>query len=308
MFALIASGVLLMATPVILDTDIGDDIDDSWALALLLRSPEFEVKLITVAHDNTPVKAKIAAKYLELVGRTEIPIAVGRKTSDRPPRLSPWVKDFVPIRAKILKEGAAEAICRTLRENPGAILFAIGPVENVADALRLDSGAFRKARIIAMSGSIAFGYGGQPGPDPEWNVRASVVDAQVLYGSNVPLTIAPLDTCGTIVLTGEDYQLAYRSKNPYAKYLIEQYLVWAAQPPKYADPHVRSSVLFDTEAITLGLTEKYFDVRTIPVEVNDQGYTLRRGHRQVRAALFWRDKPGYLHFIAARIAGKEGEK
>ena len=63
--------------PVILDTDIGLDIDDTWALGLLLKSPEIDVKLITASSDNTTVKAQLVAKFLERVGRTDIPIGIG---------------------------------------------------------------------------------------------------------------------------------------------------------------------------------------------------------------------------------------
>jgi hypothetical protein len=51
--------------PVILDTDIGDDIDDSWALPLLLRSPELDVKLITTATGDTTYRARLTARLLE---------------------------------------------------------------------------------------------------------------------------------------------------------------------------------------------------------------------------------------------------
>ncbi|MHC4534356.1 MAG: hypothetical protein ACYS6K_10420, partial [Planctomycetota bacterium] len=56
--------------PIIFDTDICDDIDDTWALAMLLQSTEFDVKLITTAVRNTPSKAKVVAKFLQTVGRT----------------------------------------------------------------------------------------------------------------------------------------------------------------------------------------------------------------------------------------------
>ena len=58
--------------PVIFDTDICDDIDDTWALALLLQSPEFDIKLITTAVRNTPSKAKVVAKFLLLKSSVNI--------------------------------------------------------------------------------------------------------------------------------------------------------------------------------------------------------------------------------------------
>ena len=62
--------------PVILDTDIGDDIDDTWALAMLLNSPELDLKLVVTEEGNTPSRAKIAARLLEIAGRTDVPVGI----------------------------------------------------------------------------------------------------------------------------------------------------------------------------------------------------------------------------------------
>ena len=72
--------------PVIFDTDICDDIDDTWALALLLQSPEFDVKLVVTAVGNTVSKAKTVAKFLEIAGRTDIPVGIGVQHNKGTPR------------------------------------------------------------------------------------------------------------------------------------------------------------------------------------------------------------------------------
>jgi len=61
-------------TPVILDTDIGGDIDDTWALAMMLKSPELDVKLVVTATGDTTYRAKIVARMLEIGGRTDVPV------------------------------------------------------------------------------------------------------------------------------------------------------------------------------------------------------------------------------------------
>jgi len=55
--------------PVILDTDIGDDIDDTWALIILLKSPDFDLKLVTTTHGKAVYRAKLVARILEAAGR-----------------------------------------------------------------------------------------------------------------------------------------------------------------------------------------------------------------------------------------------
>ncbi len=81
--------------PVILDTDLGDDIDDTWALAMLLRSPELDPRLIITAFRNTRARAQIVAKLLHIAGRADIPIGVGVPTADTPlPPQAPWAADY----------------------------------------------------------------------------------------------------------------------------------------------------------------------------------------------------------------------
>ena len=62
-------------TPVILN--IGTDIDDTWALAMLLNCPELDPRLITTVSGNTTYRAHLAAKFLQTAGRADIPIGIG---------------------------------------------------------------------------------------------------------------------------------------------------------------------------------------------------------------------------------------
>ena len=80
--------------PVILDTDIGDDIDDTWALALALKSPELDVRLVVTDFGNTEQRAKLVARVLELAGRTDVPIGIGIKENDDPGPQAEWVKGY----------------------------------------------------------------------------------------------------------------------------------------------------------------------------------------------------------------------
>ena len=93
--------------PVILDTDIGDDIDDTWALALALKSPELDVKLVVTDFGNTEQRAKLVARVLELAGRTDIPIGIGVKENDEPGPQAEWVKgyDLAKYPGRVLPDG-----------------------------------------------------------------------------------------------------------------------------------------------------------------------------------------------------------
>ena len=62
------------------DTDIGDDIDDAFALGLALRSPELQVLGVTTTFGNTELRAKLASRLLQEAGRADIPVAAGTPT------------------------------------------------------------------------------------------------------------------------------------------------------------------------------------------------------------------------------------
>src|SRR3954464_7999521 len=85
-------------TKVVLDTDIGTDIDDGWALGYALKSPSFELLGVTVTDADTPQRARLACKLLHRIGRTDVPVAVGRRTPAAPPdRVDyqfTWAEDF----------------------------------------------------------------------------------------------------------------------------------------------------------------------------------------------------------------------
>src|SRR5437667_11972247 len=80
--ALSSASETIQSTPekytVLLDTDIGDDIDDALALALILSSPEIPLKGVTTVFGDTSLRARLAAYLLHIYGHNDIPVAVGR--------------------------------------------------------------------------------------------------------------------------------------------------------------------------------------------------------------------------------------
>ena len=148
---------------VLLDTDIGTDIDDAWALGLLMVSPQVELVGVTISDGDTAARAKVAAKLLHAGGRGDVPVAVGRATAlpDSVDYQFTWAEDFTTVRP--VAQSAADFIVETLRRHPGEItLLAVGPLQNIADALRKEPGLGTLAkRIVLMSGSIGGNCGRQ---------------------------------------------------------------------------------------------------------------------------------------------------
>jgi inosine-uridine nucleoside N-ribohydrolase len=131
----------LVKTKIILDTDIGDDIDDAFALALALRSPEVEILGITTAWGDTELRARLVQRFLKENGAPGIPIAAGIATrSVGQFSQARWARDGAPFEKKV---DAVDFLLEQVRKMPGDItLVAIGPLTNVAAAIDRDATAF----------------------------------------------------------------------------------------------------------------------------------------------------------------------
>src|SRR5690242_13088637 len=166
---------------VIIDTDIGDDIDDAFALALALRSPELQILGITTTFGDTAERAKLVDRFLAATGEANIPVAVGIPT---PPKTAFTQRAYAEggdHSKSISHPKAVDFILSKLRRYPGEItLIAIGPLGNVGAVIEKDPKTFLQLkRVVMMGGSIERGYDESPDspshtPDAEWNVVNSI--------------------------------------------------------------------------------------------------------------------------------------
>ncbi|NMC03999.1 MAG: hypothetical protein GYA24_02245 [Candidatus Lokiarchaeota archaeon] len=189
----------------ILDTDIGTDIDDTWALGLVLKSPELDLKLVTTATFDTAYRAKIVARMLEIAGRTDVPIGIGPSSSDKAGPQNPWVLDYdlQSYPGKVHHDGVSALVDAIMSSSEPVTVITIGPLTNIAAALKREPRIAARARIVAMLGSVRIGYGGKKGPTPEYNVVQDVPACQAVLAAPWDIVLTPLDTCGTVVLDGQ---------------------------------------------------------------------------------------------------------
>src|SRR5208283_1289986 len=185
---------------IIIDTDIGDDVDDAFALALAVKSPEFEILGVNTTFGDTETRAKLADRFLGEVGRSEIPVSAGKPTTAENPMSQRRYAEGGHF-AKASHGDAVDFLLQQIRKYPGDItLIAIGPLMNVGAAIDKDAATFRKLRrVVLMGGSIRRGYGdlGYTPPVPpmaEWNIVNDVPSAQKLFAAGVPLFVMPLDS------------------------------------------------------------------------------------------------------------------
>ena len=287
--------------PVILDTDIGDDIDDTWALAMMLKSPELDVKLVVTDTGNTAYRAKIVAKMLEIAGRTDVPVGIGVRFSDKIGGQGDWVKgyDLASYPGTVYEDGV-DALIQTIMNSPEPVtLICIGPVPNIGAALEREPRIAENARFVGMHGSVRRGYGGSEEISAEWNVVGHTKGCQKAFTAPWDMTITPLDTCGIVHLTGEKYRAVYECEDPLIKALIENYRIWAKNSP---ESEQRSSTLFDTVAIYLAFSEELLVMEKLGIRVTDDGYTVvDENAKVINCAMDWRNLSAFEDFLMRRL-------
>src|SRR5882724_12267882 len=253
---------------IIIDTDIGDDIDDAFAVALALRSPELQILGITTTFGDTETRAKLLDRFLAESGRPDIPVAPG---APMPPKSNFTQRRYAESGhfAKPSHPGAVAFLLDQIRHNPGQItLIAIGPLMNVGAAIDKDPAGFRRLkRVILMGGSIKRGYGdlgfSEPTPpQPEWNILNDIPSAQKLFASGVPLFVIPLDATQ---LKLDEVKRAYlfSQGTPLAEALTLLYHQWGQQTP----------TLFDPMTIAFLVNPALCPVQPMHISVDDKGFT-----------------------------------
>jgi len=292
--------------PVILDTDIGLDIDDTWALGLLLKCPEFDVKLITTSSDNTPLKAKLVAKFLEIVGRTDIPIGIGPQENRRKGWLYPWIKDYDISRYPgTVHENGVEVLCSTIMDSSEQLtLIAIGPLGTIAGALKMNDKITENSRFVGMHGSIRIGYKGSNSPRGEFNVKRNIKACRDVFQAPWEKTITPLDTCGNIVLSGELFECFMKCDNIVVNAIKENFENWKKKiiPKLFMAKKNETSILFDTVAIYLGFSEDLLNIEELNIDITDRGLTQisERGNL-IRCATSWKDVEAFKNLLVDRL-------
>jgi inosine-uridine nucleoside N-ribohydrolase len=291
--------------PVILDTDIGGDIDDTWALAMLLKSPELDLKLLVTDTGNTTYRARVAAKLLQIAGRTDVPLGIGLHQGDGTGPQAPWVADYdlADYPGTVYEDGVG-ALIETIMASPEPVtLVCIGPVPNIAAALQREPCIAQKARFVGMHGSVRLGYGGSPQVSAEYNVRADVPACRAAFNAPWDVTITPLDTCGLVVLQGEQYARVRDCTDPLTQAVIENYRIWAQHVDwTDVDAEAQSSVLFDTVAVYLAFAEELLKMEDLGIRITDDGYTIvEENAKVIHCATAWRNLPAFEDLLVKSL-------
>ena len=286
---------------IIIDTDIGGDIDDAFAVGLALHSPEFEILGISSAWGDTHLRARLLSRFLKETGRTDIPVAVGIAKH-------PVGKLDTLSQARYAEGGpanetyanAVDFLLDQIKLHPGEItLIAIGPETNLGAAIDRDAATFRKLkRVVLMGGSVyrgysQFNYGTTRGPESEWNILCDIQAAQKVFSSGVPLYVMPLDST-QIKLQELERAEIFKAGTGLTDALLVLYTQWshgAAQTP----------TLFDAVVVAYATHPELCPTQPMRLHVDDQGYTrVEAGPPNVQVCLR-SNSDQFLEFFMPRI-------
>ena len=289
----------LSKTKIILDTDIGDDIDDAFALALALRSPEIEIVGITTAWGDTTLRARLTQRFLNENASPGIPIAVGIETQSKAAfSQERWAKDGAPFEKKI---DAVDFLLGVAIKAPGEItLVAIGPLTNMGAAIDRNPAAFRKfKRVVLMGGSIRRGYGDlgyapDRGPSAEYNIYSDVAAAQKLFASGVPIIMTPLDST-QLMLDEVKRGILFSAGTAMTDSLAALYYQWAERN------RTPTATLFDVMAVAYVVQPELCPVAPFHISVDAQGFTRPSPGAPNASACLASDSEKFFHFLLPRL-------
>ena len=249
--------------PILFDTDIGTDVDDAFALALIVRSPEFELLGVTTASGDTHARARLAAKLLQKAGRPEVPVVAGEPGKALPIDQTRWADGFASPAIRTVK--AVDFLKEQIEKRPGEItLVPVGPLTNVGALLKGHPEVAKKIkRIVLMGGSVAYGYGSGPNPVAEYNIAQDPGAAQVVFKSGVPILMAPLDVTAMLQLDENGRHRIFTRLTPLTNALTLLYHLWNHPTP----------TLFDPMAVAMLIDPNLCETKEMAIEVDAKGFT-----------------------------------
>lgn len=225
-----------MQNRLIIDTDIGSDIDDAMALALAMKSKEIIIEGITTVYGNAELRARITKKLLQLGNQKNIKVFAGVSQSllfNRDIWMAGHEGEGILTEDEHIEYDSGHAvdfIIQTIMKNPGEItLIAIGPLTNIATAIIREPSIVKNVKeIIIMGGVTRLGDNSLTLPINEHNIRCDPEAASIVFSSKAPICMVGLDVTYKVTFTKFHRDQLENSKTPLNLALVNQLDRWFA--------------------------------------------------------------------------------
>ncbi len=258
-----------MPIPVILDTDIGTDVDDCLALALLLSSPELQLQAVTCVYGDTTLRSRMALKLLQLRGLDHIPVYAGAQkplTSQRPiyweGHEGQGLVDPTDTTLQPAAEFAPDFIVRHVMSSPGKIhLIAIGPLTNIALAIQKEPRLAQNLAHLTVMGGVVRSIDRLDLPLAEHNIVCDPEAAKIVFSSGTPITIVPLDITTQVFVTDDGLRQIQQAGSSFQLAVADQ----LARYPRFQ--HYGRTNLHDPLAVGVIIDPTLVSLQPVMVQV-----------------------------------------
>ena len=220
-------------TRIWLDTDIGGDIDDALALALIMKSPELELAGVTTSFNHAEKKARIARRLLDLGGFNTVPVYAGqdRPLLSRRPLTEPCQYDDSSLGEIAVEKNGVERMAHSFLDSGDRMtLVTIGSLTNAALMLMLyPETADRIKRIVMMGGNYYTNA-------VECNIAEDALAADYVFSSGIKIAAVGTDVTDRVVLSWEETDSIKNAADPVCGFLAELMERWGNYRPTLHDP------------------------------------------------------------------------
>lgn len=217
-----------------IDTDIGSDIDDAFALIYLCKSDGVKIEGVSTVYRNSERRARLAKTLLNCYGRGDIPVYCGVDDAivqDAESVFPAWAEQHFDENGKYLPDqcvpeymgakadgvNGVEKMIEALKRDSELEVLAIGPATNVALAIRLSPESFIGRKITVMGGcynKLVLQEGAPPQSIKEANVLSDPEAMRIVFSSQADVTMIGLDVCLPCRMDGEAYGRVFNGKEP----------------------------------------------------------------------------------------------
>lgn len=239
-FAMVCSnlgGQTTERVPILIDSDIGTDIDDAFALGLALGSDELDLRGVTTVGDDARQKAMMVCRFLTATGRRHTRVAVGAQPQPSRPITDQAKYHYHPDplfgrTTKPEEQAAVDFLHARLKQQPGRVtLVAIGPLTNIARLIEThDDAAALLRRVVLL----------------ESNVALDVAAARKVFESAIPLVVIPSAACNDLMLDDAGIRAVFSPGTPLTRQVETLYQMWDRHNPPL-DEALAVAICFDEQ-------------------------------------------------------------